>query len=145
MRILYTLPRFLHSTALLGFCMTTLLAGCVAPEPGPRYTATVVGPAATTTIGPDTAAPSLQRQAQMQPAPGVPAPSTSAATAQESARSAGPLASNEHPEMTCAMHRKMMIAMTPEEREAVIAAHLRDMSPEVRARYLKRLRGCAAQ
>ena len=40
------------------------------------------------------------------------------------------------------MQRKMMIAMTPEERQAVMAAHMRDMSPAVRARYLERLQNC---
>ena len=61
-------------------------------------------------------------------------------------QSVQPLAKTEpHPEMTCAMHRKMMAAMTPQELQAVISAHMRDMTPEMRTRYLERLQNCAAR
>ena len=128
------------SRVTLVFFMAIFLAGCATPAPSPRLTATVVGSAGATVSQSDAAsatagslpAPVLppQMQSQMQP------------QAQPSAPASAALASNEHAEMTCAMHRKLMIAMTPEERQAVLAAHMRDMSPDMRKRYVERLKTC---
>ena len=128
------------SRVTLVFFMAIFLASCATPAPSPRLTATVVGSAGATVSQSDAAsatagslpAPVLppQMQSQMQP------------QAQPSAPASAALASNEHAEMTCAMHRKLMIAMTPEERQAVLAAHMRDMSPDMRKRYVERLKTC---
>lgn len=132
------------SRVTLVFFMAIFLAGCATPAPSPRLTATVVGSADATVSQSDAAAATAgslpapvlppQMQSQMQP--------QMQPQAQPSAPASAALASNEHAEMTCAMHRKLMIAMTPEERQAVLAAHMRDMSPDMRKRYVERLKTC---
>ncbi len=37
----------------------------------------------------------------------------------------------------CAIHSQMMAARTPEERQALMAQHMRDMSPEMQQRHLQ--------
>lgn len=73
------------------------------------------------------------------------APSAASAGSSAPTGTATPPAWNEHAEMTCAMHRKLQIAMTPEERQAVITAHMKDMPPEMRKRYLERLQHCTGR
>lgn len=120
-----------HSFALaLGFA-AALLAGCAAPEPGPRWTATVIGPAVAP--GARGTPPLVQDNSPARDPVRAPPPASAA------------VASNEHAEMTCAMHRKLLIAMTAEERQAVIAAHMKDMSPELRQRYLERMQNCTGR
>ena len=128
------------SRVTLVFFMAIFLAGCATPAPSPRLTATVVGSAGAMVSQPDAAA----SNAGSLPAPVLPPQMQSQMQqqAQPSAPASAALASNEHAEMTCAMHRKLMIAMTPEERQAVLAAHMRDMSPDMRKRYVERLKTC---
>jgi hypothetical protein len=50
--------------------------------------------------------------------------------------------SKDGSEVNCEMHRKMMAQMTPEQREARMAEHMKDMSPEMRARHMEKMREC---
>ena len=123
-------------TVLL-FLMTILLAGCAVPDPDVRSSAGAVGPPAVTEARPETVLPPIA-------APGQ-APSSAPAASSASIGAATPPAWDEHAEMTCAMHQKLQIAMTPKERQAVIAAHMKDMPPEMRKRYLDRLQNCTGR
>lgn len=41
---------------------------------------------------------------------------------------------NMDPQAMCEMHKKMMGSMTPEQQQAMMAEHMKDMSADMRAR-----------
>jgi hypothetical protein len=41
----------------------------------------------------------------------------------------------------CDMHKKMM-AMSPQDRKEMMDAHMKDMSPEMRAQHMDRMKQC---
>ena len=41
----------------------------------------------------------------------------------------------------CDMHKKMM-AMSPQDRKAMMDAHMKDMSPEMRAQHMDKMKQC---
>ena len=41
----------------------------------------------------------------------------------------------------CDMHKKMM-AMSPQDRQAMMDAHMKDMSPEMRAQHMDKMKQC---
>ena len=42
----------------------------------------------------------------------------------------------------CEMHNKMMSSKTPEERSAMMAEHMKSMSPEMRQRHMEMMQQC---
>ena len=44
-------------------------------------------------------------------------------------------------EATCDMHKKMM-TMSPQDQKAMMDAHMKDMSPEMRAQHMEKMKQC---
>ena len=42
----------------------------------------------------------------------------------------------------CDMHKKMMGSMSPQDQKAMMDAHMKDMSPEMRAKHMEQMSHC---
>ncbi len=122
-------------------------AGAGSGQPTPPAFAPGLSPALSPALTPVPASPSPSAATATTPPAVVPSPADQPALAAAPPQSSGAPASASAAapgvvEISCNLHKKMRAAMTPQEHQKVMEAHMRSLTAEQRARQLETMRSC---